>query len=164
MQEVAQRTNSKSIFDMPNDYFAELYVAGSLAKAGWNVYFPHRDKGFDFIISKLIDDKRWVIRPVQVKSKSPETTATRAAYGYIGELSARHPDMVLAIPYFTRVCAGKPVCIAYMPELSILPHARGFQCRPARLENSQVSARPECMHFFDDAGIAAMEEESWGKI
>lgn len=34
-----------------SDYFAELYVAGRLADAGWNVYFPHRDKGFDFIIS-----------------------------------------------------------------------------------------------------------------
>lgn len=56
---------------MPNDYFAELYVAGSMAKAGWNVYFPHRDKGFDFIISKLIGGKRWVVRPVQVKSKTP---------------------------------------------------------------------------------------------
>src|SRR5216683_3941776 len=32
------------------DYLVELYVAGVLADAGWNVYFPHRDEGFDFII------------------------------------------------------------------------------------------------------------------
>jgi len=24
------------------DYFAELYVAGLMADAGWNIYFPHR--------------------------------------------------------------------------------------------------------------------------
>jgi hypothetical protein len=28
---------------------AELHVSGLLAEYGWNVYFPHRDKGFDFI-------------------------------------------------------------------------------------------------------------------
>jgi hypothetical protein len=32
------------------DYFAELYVAGLMANAGWNVYFPHRDRGLDFIV------------------------------------------------------------------------------------------------------------------
>lgn len=37
-----------------SDYFAELFVAGRLADAGWNVYFPHRDQGFDFIITKTI--------------------------------------------------------------------------------------------------------------
>jgi hypothetical protein len=35
-----------------HDYFAELYVAGRFADAGWNVYFLHRDAGFDFIVSK----------------------------------------------------------------------------------------------------------------
>jgi hypothetical protein len=33
-----------------SDYFAELFVAGLLADAGWNVYFPHRDQG---LISSL---------------------------------------------------------------------------------------------------------------
>lgn len=50
------------------DYLAELYVAGVLADAGWNVYFPHRDEGFDFIISKYLGD-RIVLRLVQVKGK-----------------------------------------------------------------------------------------------
>ena len=36
-----------------SDYFAELHVAGRLADAGWDIYFPHRDKGFDFVISKV---------------------------------------------------------------------------------------------------------------
>ena len=37
---------------MSRDYFAEMYVAGILADNGWNIYFPRRDNGFDFIITK----------------------------------------------------------------------------------------------------------------
>ena len=50
---------------------AELHVAGLFAEAGWRVYFPHRDDGFDFIAAKPVDGKI-VIRPVQVKGKYPE--------------------------------------------------------------------------------------------
>ncbi len=55
------------------DYFAELYVAGLMANAGWNVCFPHRDRGMDFIISKTGADGSEIIRPVQVKGKYPST-------------------------------------------------------------------------------------------
>jgi hypothetical protein len=37
-----------------SDYFAKLFVAGRLADAGWNVYFPHRVQGFDFMITKTV--------------------------------------------------------------------------------------------------------------
>ena len=40
-----------------NDYFAELIVAGMFAEKGWNIYFPHRDQGFDFIVSKYMGDE-----------------------------------------------------------------------------------------------------------
>jgi hypothetical protein len=54
-----------------SDYFAELYVAGKFADEGWNVYFPHRDKGFDFIVSKANSSGIQMLRPVQVKGKYP---------------------------------------------------------------------------------------------
>ncbi len=146
---------------MPNDYFAELYVAGVIAKAGWNVYFPHRDKGFDFIISKLIDGKRWVVRPVQVKSKAPETAAARPAYGYKGKLTAVHPEMLLAIPYFTAAARGKPCCIAYMPCSRIILDTKGFHCQPAKLRDRLVTPRPTFIHYFDDSGIERMEQADW---
>src|SRR5438128_375171 len=57
--------------DEYRDYFAELYVAGLVADAGWNVYFPHRDRGLDFIASKTGGDGQQIIRPVQVKGKYP---------------------------------------------------------------------------------------------
>ncbi len=96
------------------DYLAELYVAGLLADSGWNIYFPHRDEGFDFIISKCVEADM-ILRPVQVKGKYPTTGKTnKTSYGYVGKLSALHPEMVLAIPYFSRDCACKtPLCTAY---------------------------------------------------
>jgi hypothetical protein len=53
------------------DLFAELYVAGLFADAGWGVYFPKRDQGFDFIAVKNVDSV-FVVRPVQVKGKYPQ--------------------------------------------------------------------------------------------
>jgi|SRR5712664_1406162 len=97
------------------DYLAELYVAGVLADAGWNVYFPHRDEGFDFIISKYLGD-RIVLRPVQVKGKYPTKDKTdKAAYGYMGRLSALHNEMVWLYPIFRvaillRVPFSQPTC------------------------------------------------------
>jgi hypothetical protein len=95
--------------------FAELYVAGLFATEGWNVYFPHRDDGFDFIVSKFIAKKRWLVRPVQVKGKYTRAKASRAAYGYVGRLSQLHPEMVPAIPVFDPDKRSRPTCIAFMP-------------------------------------------------
>src|SRR5947209_1336736 len=64
------KSSSRSLL-MSRDYFAEMYVAGILADNGWNIYFPRRDKGFDFIITKPIGDEI-IVRPVQVKGKYPE--------------------------------------------------------------------------------------------
>jgi hypothetical protein len=62
-----------------SDYFAELYVAGKFADEGWNVYFPHRDKGFDFIVSKQDSGAVQILMPVQVKGKYPTSTAMLVA-------------------------------------------------------------------------------------
>lgn len=63
------------------DYFAELYVAGLMGDNGWNVYFPKRDIGFDFIATKSIEGSV-LIRPVQVKGLYPsEAKKTRLGTG-----------------------------------------------------------------------------------
>ena len=65
------------------DYWAELYVAGKFADSGWNVYFPYRDRGLDFIVTKRVGDRQ-IIRPVQVKGKHPSDSKTdKAVYGYV---------------------------------------------------------------------------------
>src|SRR4051812_34072215 len=97
------------------DIFAELYVAGSLADAGWNVYFPTRDIGFDFIVTKTVNTQI-AIRPVQVKGKYP--TAGKGDvdfYGYGGRVSQLHREMVLAIPFFATTRSPAPAHVAYMP-------------------------------------------------
>ena len=64
------------------DHLAELWVAGKLVDAGWNVYFPHRDKGFD-LIATYTSDGQIRIRPIQVKGKryQLEMPALRHVYG-----------------------------------------------------------------------------------
>lgn len=70
------------------------WQAGLLGDAGWSVYFPKRDVGFDFIAVKELLGQV-VIRPVQVKGKYPSgTKGNKVTYGYIGKLSQLHPEMV----------------------------------------------------------------------
>jgi len=146
------------------DYFAELYVAGRFADAGWNVYFPHRDKGFDFIIAKKTTNSFIAVRPVQVKGKYPENEArNRKAYGYIGRLTEVHSDMVLAIAHFAASDPTVPRCVAYMPFSRIRPHAkRGFICEPAAQRSGLPMPRREFQQFFDESGLESLETNEWG--
>ena len=140
-----------------------MYVAGILSDNGWNVYFPRRDRGFDFIITKPFGD-RIVVRPVQVKGKYPQTVKRDAVtYGYQGKLSQLHPDMILAIPFFSTDCAGvAPDCIAYMPRSQIrVQPSWGFQCLPACYKAGRAEPRRDFGKYFDRAGMDYMESEEW---
>jgi hypothetical protein len=145
-----------------SDYFAELYVAGRFADAGWNVYFPHRDKGFDFIISRPHATEGQLIRPVQVKGKYPtDEKGDKAVYGYIGRLTQTHAEMVLAIPFFSKQHASVPACVAYLPWSLVRTHARGFRCQPATFRAGRANPRRDYKKFFDDSGLALLEELDW---
>ncbi|MBV9570777.1 MAG: hypothetical protein JO056_06015 [Alphaproteobacteria bacterium] len=144
------------------DYFAELYVAGLFADAGWNVYFPHRDKGFDFIVSKANGDQQ-VIRPVQVKGKYPTPgKGDRAAYGYVGRLTVTHPQMVLAIPFFPSNWITAPACTAYLPMSIVRRASRGYRCFPATLRRGIPTPRRDFKKYFDKAGLAHLDDNRWG--
>ena len=148
---------------MSRDYFAEMYVAGILADNGWNIYFPRRDKGFDFIITKQIGDQM-LVRPVQVKGLYPTDTKTdKNVYGYTGGLTQLHPDMVRALPYFpTDVTGVAPSHTAYMPRQRVRPQAsRGYRCVPAEFVAGVARPRRDFARYFDAAGIAAMESPTW---
>jgi len=145
-----------------SDYFAELYVAGTFADAGWNVYFPHRDKGFDFIVSKPNGNGSQILRPVQVKGKYPTgMKGNKITYGYVGRLSQLHPEMVLAIPFFSAMPSPTPICIAYMPSSLVRRHSRGFRCEPASFKSGTPAARRDYARFFDADGLKQLESPSW---
>jgi hypothetical protein len=146
------------------DYFAELYVAGLMADAGWNMYFPHRDRGLDFIACKTGPDRHQIIRPVQVKGKYPSKDKTdKASYGYIGRLNQVHPDMVLAIPFFAGIAASPALFVAYMPYSAIKPHARGYRCQPACFSGGKPRPKRESSKYFDRAGLRLVEQTDWGR-
>jgi len=145
-----------------SDYFAEVYVAGRFADADWNVYFPHRDKGFDFIVSKPDGHGGQILRPVQVKGKYPtREKRDQPTYGYVGRLTQLHPEMVLAVPYFSAVASPAPTCIAYLPISLIRKHARGYRCEPALFHAGLPRPRRDFAGFFDDAGLLALEAAWW---
>jgi len=143
------------------DYFAEMYVAGLLADAEWNIYFPRRDKGFDFIAVKEIDGKA-VVRPVQVKGKYPTDEKTdKDVYGYIGKLSILHDDMVLAIVFFDRGARAQHPChVAFMPRQLIKLHQRGYRCEPASIQNGLIQPRRDSQRYFGAAGIESLSRSS----
>jgi hypothetical protein len=142
------------------DYFAELHVAGRLADAGWDIYFPHRDKGFDFVISEVVNGAP-ILRPVQVKGKYPSGEKTdKSVYGYVGKLTQTHPEMFLAIPYFSK-SSSEPVYIAYMPRMSVKLHSRGFRCQPATYRGGEPRPRREYHKFFGKEGIARLDSLTW---
>jgi hypothetical protein len=148
-----------------SDFFAELYVAGRFADAGWNVYFPRRDRGFDFIVSKSIGDTNQLIRPVQVKGKYPTSSKTdKATYGYIGELTETHPEMVLVIPFFSHLSPEIPSNIAFLPLGIVRPHSRGYRCEPCTFAGGSAKPRRDYAHFFDEAGLGLVEQLSWAQL
>lgn len=135
------------------DYFAEMYVAGVLADAGWDIYFPRRDKGFDMIVSRPSEGTT-IVRPVQVKGKYASDEKTdKKAYGYVGRLTAFHDDMILAIPYFISSSSAAPVTTAWMSRSSLKPHARGWRCEPARFVAGKPEPRPDFVQYFDQPGL-----------
>jgi hypothetical protein len=147
------------------DYFAELFVAGRFADAGWNVYFPHRDEGFDFVITKSTSQDHQIIRPVQVKGKYPNEGKTdKAVYGYVGELSQLHPEMVLAMPFFNKVTGDVPRFVAYLPFSMIRPHSRGHRCQPAMFRGGVPLPRRDHRRFFDAEGLSLIERDDWSTL
>jgi hypothetical protein len=147
------------------DYFAELYVAGLMADAGWNIYFPHRDKGMDFIATKASATGHEIIRPVQVKGKYPMAEkSNKNVYGYVGRLNQMHPEMVLAIPFFGATPLGPALLVAFMPYSQIRRHSRGCRCEPASFKGGVPFPRRDFIHFFGGGGLAALEMPEWSTL
>ena len=145
------------------DYFAELYVAALFGDAGWSVYFPKRDVGFDFIATKPVDGEV-LIRPVQVKGLYPTAEKTdKAAYGFKGELTAVHKSMVLALPYFHIQNPHAPEHIALMPlDQCKSPTSGGVRCVPATFTAGHAVPRRESLRYFGVAGLTLIESGDWG--
>ena len=135
-----------------------------MADAGWNVYFPHRDRGMDFVATTTGPGGHELIRPVQVKGKYPTAEkGDKLVYGYIGKLNQIHPDMVLAIPFFGSQRLGPALHIAFMPFGQLRTHQRGWRCEPCSFKSGVPKPRRDYKRFFDELGLAAIERPDWSK-
>jgi hypothetical protein len=140
---------------------AELQVAGRIAEAGWRVYFPHRDDGFDLIALKQTADGIQ-IRPVQVKGKYLKDDKTdKRLYGYIGKLTQTHPEIVLAIPYFAVGDILRLLHVALMPLCMVRQNAKGWRCLPAKFIGGPPSPRGDHKKYFAQEGLKRLESRSW---
>lgn len=148
------------------DYFAEMYVAGLFADEGWNVYFPHRDEGFDFIVT-LWQNSKILVRPVQVKGKYPTKEKTnKNTYGYTGELSAIHDEMILAIPFFTTKSKTAPVFTAFLPINCIRLNKNDpswYSALPTYFEDGSPVKRQHYARFFDKRGLRLAASKKWSE-
>jgi hypothetical protein len=145
------------------DYFAEMYVAGILADAGWQIYFPRRDVGIDFIAIKT-QGEHALIRPVQVKGKYPTAAKLdKPTYGFDGVLTQVHPEMVLAIPFFSSKNAKAPECVAYMPKGQLRPRKteNRYFTFPALFRDGNTVARRDFRKFFDDEGLRLLTSKTF---
>jgi hypothetical protein len=126
--------------------------------------FSTSGRGFDFIISKHVDQKI-VIRPVQVNGKYPTSGKwDKASYGYVGKLTALHSEMVLAIPYFLSDDLVKsPVCAAYMPHGLIRRLKKGYRGQPATFKVGRPQPKRHYRQFFDADGIRLLELDDWSR-
>lgn len=156
---MSDKRNAPKTFDQ----LAEFHVAGLFAEEGWDVYFPHRDRGFDFVIIKRIEGK-FVIRPVQVKGKYPEKNKKEHKYyGFIGRLTQHDPEMVLAIPYFERGDLPLIKHVAFMPACKLSPHSRGYRCEPAKFKGGAAEPRRDHQNFFGHEGLRRVANPDWSQ-
>ena len=148
----------------PNPHcFAELHAAALFADAGWTIYFPYPDRGFDFIASRP-GQAGTEIRAVQVKGCYPTSgKKPRQKTGYAGPLTAVHSQMVVVVMYFVSHTWGAlPHQVAFMP-LSSLGRAKDgdYICKPASFTGTEFKQRPTYTRFFGKDGIDAVASPTW---
>jgi hypothetical protein len=144
--------------------FAELYVAGLFADAGWQLYFPKRDHGFDFIVTKSVGDLI-ILRPVQVKGLYPTATKTdKKVYGYSGEITQLHTEMILALPFFPVSREPAPLFTAFLPHSQIRQRRNKlnqFYAFPGSFSQGSPVIRRDFRRFFDSAGLKLAESSEF---
>ncbi|MBB3033235.1 hypothetical protein [Alteriqipengyuania lutimaris] len=135
--------------------FAEMYVAGAMTDAGWKIYLPYRDEGFDFI-AMLGSGDETLIRPVQVKGLYPsEQKLKKGHYGFRQKLSALNPQMILALAFFPTDFSPFPQHIAWMPRAEIKTMSRGWhRCEPASFSADGPAPRRHFLPYFDGDGLS----------
>ncbi len=115
------------------------------------------------MIATFRSDKGIIMRPVQVKGKyAQDGKLNSPRYGYIGKLTAMHPHMVLAVPYFSSGSGNFPDHIAWVPYALLKPHSRGYRADYANFSNGQANPRPGFAHLFNEAGLKALAELNEG--
>jgi hypothetical protein len=145
---------------------AEFLVLQQFVDRRWEIYFPYRDKGFDFVVSKRIGSQiLW--RPIQVKGIYPTVKKKdRRDIGLRGKLSRLDPHMVLAMPFFKPGNSRSPVFIAYIPLSKIRQNPkldRPHWCLAASHRSGSPRKKSQFEQHYDTQGLKEVENPAWGE-
>nr|BFD64525.1 hypothetical protein BdHM001_32060 [Bdellovibrio sp. HM001] len=133
---------------------AELLVAAKFRENGWEIYFPHKDDGFDFVAYKK---EKKIFRPVQVKGKYRESSKDKTTYGYKGSLSHTHSDMVLAVVFFNK--NNEPLHFAYLKYDDIKFNKNGdAKAEVCCIKDNKIKQRRDFSFLFGLEGINRLIE------
>jgi len=139
---------------------AELYVAGTFAGAGWQVFLPHQDQGFDFVIYKASIGQTSLL-PVQVRGCYRQTSkkTDMTTYGKPElKFSQLHPQLIVALPFFAPD-ALTPELVAYgwLSDLKINSNTNVHRWEPACLKDGVCTPRRDSVGYFGKEGLARLE-------
>jgi hypothetical protein len=139
---------------------AELLIASMLVRDGWNIYSPHRDRGFDFVATKKIRG-RLCLRAIQVRGCYPVSrTKRKPAYGKIRmKLTELSEEMALVLPFYEPGNrTAMPACVAFIPRAEVRKHKRSklFHCQPATISAGRIRPRKYYRKFFGKSGLRMM--------
>jgi len=168
-----------------HEQLAELNVAAQLADAGWEVFLPYRDRGFDLIAARKVG-RSWIVRPIQVKGRylqkgyrrdrENEVSMRGRQEGARFPLSEPHNDLVVALVYVDTDPSPIVLCTAYLPfkvvKKSVTRQTQGrrnhrvFWPAPAQWmrhadDSVSLEPKPEFDRFFDGNGIRLMARSNW---
>ena len=116
-----------------------------MADAGWDVYFTHRDQGFD-LVTTLTTSEGTIVRPVQGEGQIFDEGQTEKG-PVTAMLGGRRPSTShVVIPLFAGMSDKAPNHIAWMPRSEILPMTKDrWRGEPARFNGGA----PEPPRSFD---------------
>lgn len=133
---------------------AELLVASKFRENGWEIYFPHKDDGFDFVAYNK--DKK-IFRPIQVKGKYRESSNDKVTYGYKGSLSHTHDEMVLAVVFYNK--NSEPLHFAYLKFSDIKFTKKGdAKAEVCCIKDNKIKPRRDFSFLFGLEGMNRLIE------
>jgi hypothetical protein len=142
----------------------ELWVAQKLLLHGWQIFTPYYDEGFDFVVYKNTPNYGPLLRPIQVRGRTPQESAKLNDPNWGKDdlkLSQRHPELIVVMPFMIHG-SFTPTCTAYLPAidthvLNVNGNNGKLYTFPTKLINGLPVPNERFERYFDEPGIELLD-------